>query len=636
MTRLPQLGIWSLLAALVATPLVGQTETPPIENGAIKNDTLVANKDIANAQAVGVISSFMTKGAQQCDAAGQCRSVFGADDKLDYSSMQSSAKLLTGSDSFSFLDKDGASSNVSAQTSSLVLICGDYAAKVSSGIAIKATNCVVNAEGAAQLSFRVCTAPSRQLPVTQPSNAVPCSDDPASPSFKPPPGKVCLRAACDTEPEGSLNGWSAEQTVTFDPTLAETATPEEKTANGMAMVFYPPLDGSVPKNFKADSDNLTVVKVVQTFVSNTTQRTALGLRVAYRHKSKLSAEMITQGPGAVPNPRDHTAAWDTITKLQGNAMIPQYQQKYAKNGSECIQQVQNGLAGDGTIKVCDEGYTNESGITALAKTAKVAAEGDDCGTTQQCLQQVVNTNTWTQSCRSDVPLSLRKCQTITDYTLETITSARTRSEEICHEKRTVAQYSCTTQAAIGSCQLESVISQGGVALDSASGDTSIVLESVSADGLTGYYRMGTIGDNYWGSGYYSRDFHIDIVNKDEVKTFKLYYVRYDDELAVAMNNTWLYVDFPGGYFNESVNRWGRDGFFLRPPGFQSFWERATGWSYGVSIDMIPYLVEGRNTLRMDVGVAGGGEGWLYLEISAYRPKCEMTVDNQCAPYEAAQ
>jgi len=154
--------------------------------------------------------------------------------------------------------------------------------------------------------------------------------------------------------------------------------------------------------------------------------------------------MMIEGQSSVRNPQDHTNQWTTIQKLQGNALIPQYGAKYAKNGSECLAQIGNGIANTGEISVCNQEYSNESGIHPLAKTAKIAVDGQDCGTTQICVQKVVNTNTWSQTCRTDVPLSMRTCTTKTDYTLNDITSARTKPTEVCEEKRTSLTHSCST------------------------------------------------------------------------------------------------------------------------------------------------------------------------------------------------
>ncbi|KVP97058.1 hypothetical protein WJ97_14665, partial [Burkholderia ubonensis] len=212
-------------------------------------------------------------------------------------------------------------------------------------------------------------------------------------------------------------------------------------------IFYPPLNGQIA-SFTADSDNMTAVKIVQTFVNSETKRTAVGLKVAYRHKTQVTKDMMVAGPSSVPNPSANTAQWDTVLKLQGNEKIPQYQQQYAKNGTECLQQIQGGIAKDGKISVCDPNYTNESGIKPLAKTAQVATEGQDCGTTPQCLTKVVNTQTWTEMCSSEVPMAMRNCTTKQDYTIDHLSYTRTRTQELCHETRSSAEYSCNTSGSV--------------------------------------------------------------------------------------------------------------------------------------------------------------------------------------------
>ena len=440
-------------ALVLACSFSAHADGPPQSNGVISNPTLVQNQDVAKAQAAGAISTFMNQGAQTCDSDGKnCHSVFGADDTPDYTRLQQSSQSLTGVSAFSFLDgqgsDDGGSSNaIASQMGSLAVACGDKDFKKVAGIVVKLTNCQVTANGDAQVTVQVCSAPVRSNPVTPPKNEVACSSDPTSPNFRAPTGYVCHRPACDTEPEGSLDGWSQPQTISWQANLPSTATDDQKSKNGLGMIFYPPLNGAVA-SFTADSDNMTAVKIVQSFVNNETKRTAVGLKIAYRHKTQVTKDMMVQGPSSVPNPSANTAQWDTVLKLQGNEKIPQYQKQYAANGTECLQQIQGGIAKDGKISVCDPNYTNESGITPLAKTAQVASEGQDCGTTPQCLNKVVNTTTWKEMCSSDVPMAMRNCTTKQDYTIDHLSYTRTRTQEVCHETRNSAEYSCNTTGSV--------------------------------------------------------------------------------------------------------------------------------------------------------------------------------------------
>jgi len=445
----PKISIRAL-TALVALSFAAaaHADGPPQSNGVISNPTLVQNQSVAKAQAAGVITTFMNQGAQSCDSDGKnCHSVFGTDDTPDYTTLQQSSQSLTGVQAFSFLgnntDEDGGSSNaVASQLGTLALACGDTSVKKVAGIAVKVTDCLVNANGDAQVTVQVCSAPARSNPITPPANQVDCSNDPTAANYRPPAGYVCRRPACDTEPVGSLDGWSAPQTVSWQASLPTSATEDQKSKNGLGLIFYPALNGGQLASFTADSDNMTAVKIVQSFVNSESKRTAVGLKIAYRHKTQVTKDMMVQGPSSVPNPGANTAQWDSIVKLQANEKIPQFQQQYARNGSECLQQIGSGIASDGKITVCDPNYTNESGIKPGQKTAQVAVEGQDCGTTPQCLNKVVNTTTWTESCSAEVPVATRSCTTKQDYTTEKISYTRTRPQETCHEARSQTDHSC--------------------------------------------------------------------------------------------------------------------------------------------------------------------------------------------------
>ncbi len=637
-----------LSSTIVVASVVSAQEGPPTVNGVIKDPTLVQNQNIAKAQAVGAITTFMSKGAQECDAEGKnCRSLFGDDDGIDYASMQMSTKALTGVDSYSFAGDDDSSNSISSQMGTAALACGDKEVKLVAGVSIKMLECSVAANGNAQAKVQVCTATARGNPVVNPDNAVPCSSDPSAQNFKAPFGQVCMKPACDTEPVNSLNGWSSPATITWKASLPSNATEAEKSNNGLAMVFYPALTGGAAPSFSADSDNMTALKIVQSFKDNETGASAIGLRVAYRYKVQITKAMLAGGSAAVPNPKDHSSSWETIEKLQGNALIPQYQAQYAANGSECLQQIQNGIASDGIISVCDQGYTNESGIRPIALTAQVATEGQDCSSVPQCLKQVVNTNTWKEFCSADVPLAMRSCSTKQDYTMEKVSYTRTRTTEICHEERVTAEYACTTYARPANCTQESVISSGGLDLTAQAADSSIVLVG-QVDPVTYQYRFGTVGDDYWRTGYYSRNFAIDIRDVADVKRFRVYHVSFDDLLALSVNGTWIWSDYNGGSYSPTHDRWGKlfnecriydnetSSCWEYDSIFKSEWERATNWSYGVNIDLKPYLREGRNIIRVDTGVVGHGEGWLFFEISAWKAKCGYEIINECGAYEAAR
>jgi hypothetical protein len=418
-----------------------------MENGVITNSTLRGNQDVINAQGVGAISSFMANGAQSCDAKGQnCHSLFGGDDSIDYGSVTSMGNGALGTAAQSFMN-DGDGTSVSVQTGALTLACGNTDVQTVAGVAVKVSGCQVNSSGDARVQLSVCTAPMRGLPTTSPTNAVPCSADPSDPSYFPPAGSVCQKASCDSEPVGSLNGWSPTKTLIFQAN-ATGMSEDQKTKNGLALVFYPDLASGIVPSFTADSDNMTAVKIVQAFTNAATGQQAVGLKVAYRQKTTLTKEQFVDGANTVGDPSRYTSAWNSVEKLAVNPLIPQYQAKVAQNSRAGLMKLQDGIK-KGKVEVFDPNYVGpESGIKPIDTTAKIAAAGEGCGTATECLRWVTNTNTWTQTCRADVPLSMRSCSTVTDYTMEEIHSERTRSKEICREQRTTAQYECSTAAAI--------------------------------------------------------------------------------------------------------------------------------------------------------------------------------------------
>lgn len=132
-----------------------------------------------------------------------------------------------------------------------------------------------------------------------------------------------------------------------------------------------------------------------------------------------------------------------------------------------------------------------------------------------------------------------------------------------------------------------------------------------------------------------------------MKKFLLYHAAYDDEVAISINVTWIWSDFPGAAFHPEQNRWGYYAEFCSNYGCEgdcttwatelvSFWERRTSWAKDLSLDFIPYLKEGRNVIRVDTGVVGGGESWLFFEILAWKLSCQTRVINECGRYETAR
>ncbi|WP_087865143.1 hypothetical protein [Comamonas thiooxydans] len=628
------------LALTVTLTSAIASELPLDAAGNVSDPTLVENQNIAKAQAVGAITSFMKDGTKTCDDDGQnCRSLFGNDDNMDYTSMQGAAKSLTGVDSFSF-ESDGNSNAVSSQVGDLAVACGPGMAAVEktvSGVAVRVLNCLVNTSGDTRAQVQICTAPSRGNVIKNPENAVECGRDPAGANYRAPEGYTCAKPACETEPLNTLNGWSSPVELTWSASMASTGSDEEKSKNGLGMVHYPPLNGQVV-SFSQDSDNMTAMKIVSSYMDNTTKATAMGMRIAYRYKATVTKEMLTAGAAAISNPNEVSADWATVEKLQADPMIPQLQQQYGANGSECLQQIVSGVAGDGKVFVCDQTYTNEAGIKPIALSAQVAAEGQECSTVPQCLKEVINTNTWTEVCMADVPLAMRKCSTTQDYTMEKVSYTRTRSSEFCHESRLVAEYSCETTA------VASVGAPTWLPLDSFrfSGSTSrqTVLKQASSVTIPSGMIITKARISY---------LHIDNWGELRINNNRIWFSADNNLLTVKDNNTYdncnneswemRYCDSDSGCYNYTeygVRCIQQDGTKV-----QADFSDYCGWHCGspnvVDIQFDPGVFRtGQNVLQMSCfNRYGPSACTMNLEVEAL-PELAYTITNACSFYEAAQ
>ena len=605
-----RLGRVSLIAGvtLYAGLSMAQTEPPK---------TLQANQDLANASGVGAVGDFLTKGTQVCDDKGNCRSMFGANDQLDYATLDEATRVMTGVDAAAFTTPEGVN-NVMTQTGEIAFRCDDLKPKVVSGIAVKPLGCAVDPSTKnAAFKFQVCSAPSRSKTI----------------------------ASCDEVGIGTKDGWSPEISASWNAAASKTNTPDQEAKNGLGLSLYPNPSTGITPDFNSNSETLTAVKIFSSSHNPNTGASAVGLRVVYRFQNPITTAQL-EGNSSVPNPEQHTAQWATIEKLQASAELPQYQQKFGNQAMNCLQQIQSGLGGDGKITVCDTTYYDKEveGIPG-PKTAQVTASGQSCETTEKCLNEVVETSSWSQTCIADVPMSTKQCNTVTTWTNENRTQVRTKTTDVCHEERFVAEYSCKTYSFPEKCDRESLITIGGVDIKTQSKDAKVVFEGM-VDEFTGKYRLGTVCEDCWSNGYYKVEYEIDIQDAEFIKEFMMTRVHYDDQVAISINGTWIWNQYYGGYYNAQSDDWGFDyeyctawdeSYCLEYSTQRiTYWERKKSNAMDVSIDITPYLKNGKNVIRVDTGVGGEGESYSYFRISAWRPKCTLAVSNECTAYEAAQ
>lgn len=142
---------------------------------------------------------------------------------------------------------------------------------------------------------------------------------------------------------------------------------------------------------------------------------------------------------------------------------------------------------------------------------------------------------------------------------------------------------------------------------------------------------GRIGDNYWGGScnLYSASAYFNITDLDKVIEFKLKRAKFDDWIKITVNGTVVRVGPYGGdrlqvvygqghYTSQSACNAAGEAYcnFTKVQYTSSNTGRcelSTSWDQSYSIDARPYLIEGANTVKIEVIVAGGGEGYAYFE-----------------------
>lgn len=421
------------------------SETVPVAQS--NESRLVKDSPVAKVQAARTIQTFMNTGTRSCPPgqATGCTNLIGQDGNMNYGLIEKNAKKLLGTQSVDF-DSKTESSNVSTQMAEIALKCEERKPIVRAGIAFKTISCSVDAALNAKLSFQVCTAPSRGKPVTNPDNAVTCSDVPTDATYLPPKGSVCIQKACDSEAVGSEFGWSAIQNAVY--TLTSTSQD-----NGRAMVFYPALGGGITADYTADSDNLVVAKIVDTYrdATKTPIIESVGIKLALRFKRQITKDTLAGKGPVIANPANNTEQWRTVEALNANPLLATETAIMGGEGATCIKNVVDGLALDGTVKVCDETY-NKNGVTPKVVSAQVVASAAQCTTTTQCISEIVRSSTWTESCSSPANIASKECHQTTAWKIEVQTGTVVRELAQCTETRTTMPGpSCTVSAGSPTC-----------------------------------------------------------------------------------------------------------------------------------------------------------------------------------------
>lgn len=153
------------------------------------------------------------------------------------------------------------------------------------------------------------------------------------------------------------------------------------------------------------------------------------------------------------------------------------------------------------------------------------------------------------------------------------------------------------------------------------GDMRVYIEPSKAADQDSILEFGTFADNYWEGSQklgklYSRKLTFDVENKSKIFSMVLTQASFDDWLSIKVNGNAVYFGPKSGadrMVYDAVN-----GKIQYSATQSDVAELSTSWNKTLNINLVPYLVEGVNTIETDTIVAGGGESALKIK---YRSDC---------------
>ena len=145
------------------------------------------------------------------------------------------------------------------------------------------------------------------------------------------------------------------------------------------------------------------------------------------------------------------------------------------------------------------------------------------------------------------------------------------------------------------------------------------------DQRNGVLTIGTIADNYWGGNcqLYDKNTTFKLKNINLIKDFTIFNVGFDDYMEIIVNGHSVYAGPDGGSNLQVVKRakkheffgqvfFGKESLVVSNGHSDHSCERDTNWNLPANLNLIPYLKEGENSIRIKVIVSGHGEGWLKI------------------------
>lgn len=176
----------------------------------------------------------------------------------------------------------------------------------------------------------------------------------------------------------------------------------------------------------------------------------------------------------------------------------------------------------------------------------------------------------------------------------------------CFKEKAVEQKSCFNKLTV-KCEKGSDCDSKGIVLTSLESDMKWQYKYP-------HLIIGTIADDYWKAwcSKFVRNTKFLVKNKELIDEFKIVEVGFDDYMRVTINGTQIY----NGPFGGSELRNHHD---VVTTGDRNWHKCDLGhnWRYNVNIDLLPYLIEGENEIKIEVVVGGAGEGWLKIKTQQH-------------------
>lgn len=149
-------------------------------------------------------------------------------------------------------------------------------------------------------------------------------------------------------------------------------------------------------------------------------------------------------------------------------------------------------------------------------------------------------------------------------------------------------------------------------LSETQGDMLVTLARESGD----FYNLsfGTLANNYWKSAQYDRQMSFGISDFSKIEEFVFNLAAFDDWLWVKVNGETVYI---GPYDDKGIESIELKGTKTSTNVGEFNGELSISWKKTLSIDLLPYLKQGKNTIWTRTIVQGKGENFINMHLKQH-------------------